>query len=281
MHRRRLLQTIAAAPLAGCLPRLAPAAGAALQRVRPQDPDWPSAARWQQLNDAVGGNLLPGTAAVRRLPDEPPTAPPAATCCANIRNPFWIGDQPGGTQVSGWLDAWTPAPSAYAVKARHSADVAAAVNFARDAAAAPGGQRRRPQLPGHLQRARLAAHLDAGNERGDAARGLRRRRLCGQRRAGAGGQLRRRRHVDRSVQRRDHPRRPLRAGRRLHQRRRRRTGAKRRFRQFLERLRHRRRAPAGGGSRHRRRPRAHRQRLRASGPVLGAARAAAAAASAW
>ncbi|MEO7382843.1 MAG: FAD-binding oxidoreductase, partial [Paracoccaceae bacterium] len=41
-------------------------------------------------------------------------------------------DQPGGTQVSGWLDAWTPAPSAYAIKARNAADVAAGVNFARD-----------------------------------------------------------------------------------------------------------------------------------------------------
>ena len=49
----------------------------------------------------------------------------------NIRNPFYIGDQAGGTQVSGWLDAWTPAPSVYAVKARQAADVAAAVNFAR------------------------------------------------------------------------------------------------------------------------------------------------------
>src|SRR6185437_3685344 len=47
-------------------------------------------------------------------------------------NPFYIGDQPAGTEVSGWLDAWAPAPSAYAVKARHAADVAAAVNFARE-----------------------------------------------------------------------------------------------------------------------------------------------------
>ncbi|HET7757244.1 MAG TPA: FAD-binding oxidoreductase, partial [Steroidobacteraceae bacterium] len=46
--------------------------------------------------------------------------------------PFYIGDQPAGTQVSGWLDAWTPAPSVYAVKARSSAAVAAAVDFARD-----------------------------------------------------------------------------------------------------------------------------------------------------
>ena len=33
---------------------------------------------------------------------------------------------------SGWLDAWSPAHSAYAVKARHAADVAVAVNFARE-----------------------------------------------------------------------------------------------------------------------------------------------------
>ena len=51
---------------------------------------------------------------------------------ANIQNPFYIGDQPGGTQVSGWFDAWAPAPSAYAVKAQSSGDVAAAVNFARE-----------------------------------------------------------------------------------------------------------------------------------------------------
>jgi FAD/FMN-containing dehydrogenase len=45
--------------------------------------------------------------------------------------PSWIGDQPEGTQVSGWLDAWTPAPSVYAIKTREAADVAAGVNFAR------------------------------------------------------------------------------------------------------------------------------------------------------
>src|SRR5499425_641442 len=49
-----------------------------------------------------------------------------------MRNPFWIGDQPAGTEVSGWLDAWKPEPSAYAVAARNAADIAAAVNFARE-----------------------------------------------------------------------------------------------------------------------------------------------------
>ncbi|MBV9762766.1 MAG: FAD-dependent oxidoreductase [Acidobacteriaceae bacterium] len=48
-----------------------------------------------------------------------------------MSNPYWIGDQPAGTQVSGWLDAWSPAPSTYAIKARHAADVAAGITFAR------------------------------------------------------------------------------------------------------------------------------------------------------
>ena len=100
-------------------------------RVRPGDAAWPNAESWAKLNAAVGGNLI----AV-----EPPfaacaTDPKSASCVdalANIRNPFYLCDQPGGTQVSGWLDAWTPAPSAYAVKAQSSGDVAVAVNFARD-----------------------------------------------------------------------------------------------------------------------------------------------------
>ena len=107
------------------------AAASGFSRVRPGDPAWPSAESWAKLNDAVSGNLITV---------EPPFGacgadPQGAACAdalANIHNPFYIGDQPGGTQVSGWLDAWTPAPSAYAVKARSSADVAAAVSFARD-----------------------------------------------------------------------------------------------------------------------------------------------------
>lgn len=47
------------------------------------------------------------------------------------KNPWLIGDSVALTQTSGWVDAWTSAPSAYAVAARNAADVAAAVNFAR------------------------------------------------------------------------------------------------------------------------------------------------------
>src|SRR5215469_9157202 len=132
MHRRNLLKSAAALPLLSLTPGLlAPAAaGVPLRRVRPSDPAWPGAAEWQALQSAVGGNLItvqPLFAACESSPE--------GTACQevyrNIRNPFYIGDQPAGTQVSGWLDAWTPAASVYAVKARHAADVAAAVNFAR------------------------------------------------------------------------------------------------------------------------------------------------------
>jgi FAD/FMN-containing dehydrogenase len=49
-----------------------------------------------------------------------------------MNNPYFIGEQPGGTQTSGWLDGWTSAPSAYAVVAHSTAEVIAAVNFARE-----------------------------------------------------------------------------------------------------------------------------------------------------
>ncbi|HEY6823777.1 MAG TPA: FAD-binding protein, partial [Steroidobacteraceae bacterium] len=132
MHRRKLVETAAALPLLALMPALsAGPAAAPLQRVRPGEPGWPSAADWRKLDDAVGGALLEVRALFSACESDR-----GSTGCrevfANIQNPFYIGDQAGGTQVSGWLDAWTPAPSAYALKARNSADVAAGVNFARE-----------------------------------------------------------------------------------------------------------------------------------------------------
>jgi hypothetical protein len=100
-------------------------------RVRPSDPAWPGAASWAKLKEDVGGNLIE----VHPLFGACKSTPNGAECLdalENIHNPFFIGDQPGGTQVCGWFDAWTPAASSYAVKARNAADAAAAVNFARD-----------------------------------------------------------------------------------------------------------------------------------------------------
>jgi FAD/FMN-containing dehydrogenase len=122
---------MAAAALAAPLGLPSLALARTISRVRPSDAAWPSAARWQALKDAVGGNLV----AVQPLLGACESEPQGAAChdaLKNIRNPFYLGDQAGGTQVSGWLDAWTPAASAYAVAAHTAEDVVAAVNFARD-----------------------------------------------------------------------------------------------------------------------------------------------------
>lgn len=134
MYRRELLRGVAVLPLIALAARLPAAAQGARKprrRVRPADPGWPGEAAWRSLNEAVGGNLLPVQALFAPCEKDPG----GAAChevLANIRNPFYIGEQAAGTQVSGWLDAWTPAPSAYAVTARGSADIATAVSFGRD-----------------------------------------------------------------------------------------------------------------------------------------------------
>lgn len=132
--RRRLLRTAAAALPGLGLPALAltPAAAArgAQARVRPGDPAWPSDARWAQLGQQVGDALVK----VRSPFSECLVAPAAATCAQLFKaakNPYFLGEDPGLTQTLGWVDAWTSAPSVYAVAARSTEHVVAAVDFAR------------------------------------------------------------------------------------------------------------------------------------------------------
>jgi FAD/FMN-containing dehydrogenase len=125
------LAALVAAPAGFPSRRAAAAAASTFRRVRPGDAAWPGAADWAGLNEAVGGNLIAAPAPFAACASDPAGAA-CVEAFANVQNPFYLGDQPGGAQLSGWLDAWTPAPSAYAVKARHAGDVAAAVNFARD-----------------------------------------------------------------------------------------------------------------------------------------------------
>ena len=133
MNRRKFLKGATTIPLLaiGCThrPRKAVDGAIVLRRVRPGDPAWPSEADWDRLAREVGGRLIKMES-------------PLAACrtgakedCNDVfeqlRNPYAIGDHPALTQTSGWLDAWTSAPSIYAVAAAKTADVVAAVNFAR------------------------------------------------------------------------------------------------------------------------------------------------------
>ncbi len=137
MDRRSLLRRAAAVPFLPGLWRsmLQPAAAqgtpgqATGGRVRPSDAAWPSPARWEELNSQVGGRLIKVTSPLSACQSH------GASCdelFRNLKNPYFIGDDPALTQTLGYLDAWTSAPSVYAVAARTTADVAAAVNFARE-----------------------------------------------------------------------------------------------------------------------------------------------------
>lgn len=132
LDRRSLLHGtggVLGAPLLGAHRAARPAGP--VRRCRPGDPDWPSAARWEALNRQVGGRLMavrPPLAACREAPE-------GAACkelLPRLRNPYFLGDEPGLTQNSGWAGTWTSAPSAWAVAARTAGDVAAAVSFARE-----------------------------------------------------------------------------------------------------------------------------------------------------
>jgi FAD/FMN-containing dehydrogenase len=101
------------------------------QRVRPSDSSWPSAARWAKLKEDVGGNLIEPQSLFASCVTEPDGAA-CREATKYVKNPYWLGDQAAGTQVSGLLDGWTPAQSAYAIKARTTSDVVAGVNFARE-----------------------------------------------------------------------------------------------------------------------------------------------------
>lgn len=135
--RRRLLQIAAAVPMlaARWLPALFPAGAVAAtavgSRVRPGDALWPTEYRWRQLGEVVGDALLE----VRSPLLDCLGVANAADCTRlfkAVKNPYFIGDDVALTQTLGWVDAWTSAPSVYAVAARSTAHVVAAVNFARE-----------------------------------------------------------------------------------------------------------------------------------------------------
>ena len=91
----------------------------------------PSAADWQALRKQVGERLIQVQSPLASCM----TDGGSAACSAalqSLKNPFFNEDEPGATQTTGWLDAWTPAVSPYAVAAESAQDIVAAVKFARE-----------------------------------------------------------------------------------------------------------------------------------------------------
>ena len=120
MNRRQFIATGIGLAVASAA-KIPQANATPLDRVRPGMPGWPDDAAWAALNRETNGRLqqvsLPklDTAEARQL----------------IANPFYVADQPGLTQSSGWFEAWRSQPSAYMVAAESASDVAAAVRFAK------------------------------------------------------------------------------------------------------------------------------------------------------
>ena len=128
--RRRLLKISAALPFMSDLARSAAAAVRPQARVRLGDPEWPSEASWNQLDHDVGGRLIK----VRSPLADCVGGTPDSNCeqlFKALKNPYYLGDEVGLTQSLGWIGAWTSEPSVYAVAAKTTQDVVAAVNFAR------------------------------------------------------------------------------------------------------------------------------------------------------
>lgn len=133
LRRRELIKGVVATPLAslsGARAFWTAAQATPLSRVRPGDTGWPGEDKWADLHRAVGGRMhrvVSPLDACRSPRDED-------ACDAvfrAIRNPYFIGDEPALTQTLGWIDAWDSRPSTFCVAARSTADVAAAVDFAR------------------------------------------------------------------------------------------------------------------------------------------------------
>ncbi|MFZ0659250.1 MAG: hypothetical protein WAM05_11065, partial [Candidatus Binataceae bacterium] len=118
MNRRAFLKVIGStAVLLPLLPHRLWAAATNFRRLRPSDAGWPSASAWKKLSDAVGGNLIPVNFPFSA---SDPTAAAAALSSKDLKNPYYIGDQPGLTETLGWVDGWATKPSAYAVAARNA-----------------------------------------------------------------------------------------------------------------------------------------------------------------
>src|SRR5713226_8952845 len=103
---------------------------AAMCRCTPDKPCWPTEADWQRFGASLHGKLEQPQSPLARCREDA-AGEACAAALRNSKNPFYLQDQAGGTQSTGWLGAWSAATSAYAVAAEDSGDIVAAVDFAR------------------------------------------------------------------------------------------------------------------------------------------------------
>jgi FAD/FMN-containing dehydrogenase len=84
---------------------------------------------WSSLERALGPRLIQVRSPLQACADAGGEG--ADALFRQLKNPYFLGDDPALTQTLGWIGAWTSRASEYAVAAETAADVVAAVNFAR------------------------------------------------------------------------------------------------------------------------------------------------------
>ena len=84
-----------------------------------------------ELARHLGDRLLRVESPLRACVTDP-GSPAAEAALANLRNPYAIQDDPGAFQTTGWFGAFENRHSPLAVAAESAADVAAALDFARE-----------------------------------------------------------------------------------------------------------------------------------------------------
>lgn len=119
MDRRALLKLLATSTTAGGMP------GAVLAKAL----QTPGRVDWNALRARLGPRLLKVDSPLEGCARSGGKG--ADTLFAQLKNPYYLGDEPALTQTLGWIDGWTSQASEYAVAAESAEDVAAAVTFAR------------------------------------------------------------------------------------------------------------------------------------------------------
>ena len=98
----------------------------------PQSPETPppSPDDWQALSDSLTGELLEVQSPLDAYKADPGSQH-AKTVMNNMKNPFFLEEQPGTTHTTGWVGAFDSAVSSRAVAAANANDIAQAIAFAR------------------------------------------------------------------------------------------------------------------------------------------------------
>ena len=185
----------------------------AFRRVRPSDPGWPSPESWADAEAEGRRPAGPGDLAAGALRGARRAARRATRGSRSSRTrTSWASRRAARSSPAGSTGGRS-SPSVYAVAARTTEDVVAAVNFAREhklRLVVKGGGH---SYLGTSERSGLASALDARHARDHAARRV---RAAGLQRPAAGrGHDRSRRALVGGLRRRDDAQRPLRSGRRL------------------------------------------------------------------